>query len=151
MTRSALRRSGSATRGEKAREQVGGLAFADSTVDFRRVMAGWRGVKPDAVLDCSALRVASPEIEPADARERNGGRAHRAWLKRHVEIAIDQALRAELRGGFANDQYFGMCRGITQFEGSISGPGEHISIAHDDRSHGHFAPRGGGARLVERQ
>ena len=45
--------------------------FADTGIDFWRMMAG-RGVKEaDAVFDSPALRIAGPEIEAADAGEGN--------------------------------------------------------------------------------
>ena len=49
--------------------------------------------KARAMVDRAALLITRPVIKPPYARKGNGARAHRAGLKRDIEIATDEALR----------------------------------------------------------
>src|SRR5205085_9208474 len=95
-------------RSEEIFEQARGFRVADAAIDFRPMMAGGRGKEPHAVLDRAALGIGRAVIEPADARERDRGRAHGAGLERHVEIAVDEPLAAEHRRRPANRQHLAM-------------------------------------------
>ena len=97
---------------KKLLRSAGGLAFARCR--HRLPAHGGRLARRRSRTPCSTappFAIPGAEIEPPDPRERERGRAHRAWLERHVEIAADQPLRAELRGGFADDEDLGMGRG----------------------------------------
>ena len=59
-------------------------------------MAGRRREEAHAVVDRAALGVGRAVIEPADARERDRRRAHRAGLERDMQVAVGEPLGAEL-------------------------------------------------------
>lgn len=115
-------------------------------------MAGGLAEDAGPVLDTAAFWIPRPVIEPPDACERDRRGAHRARLKRHVEIAIDEAFIAQSRAGGADRQHFGMGRRIVKFTRPVSGYGEDIAPGrHNDRTDRHFAARRGRPRLIERK
>jgi hypothetical protein len=57
-----------------------GRRLADSGIYFWRMMAGYGVKEAHTVLDPASLGVAGAVIEPAQARERNGGGAKRTGL-----------------------------------------------------------------------
>ena len=64
--------------------------LTNPAIDFRFVMAGGMREYARAVADAAAFFVRRAEIQPPDARQRNGLGAHGAGLERNLEIAILQ-------------------------------------------------------------
>lgn len=60
---------------EELAQENGRRAFPYSGINLWRMVTGGRGKEADAVLHPASLRIGGPVIEPADAREGNGGRA----------------------------------------------------------------------------
>ena len=103
-----------------------------------------------AVLDAAALGIGGAEVEPADARKRDGRRAHRAGLQRDVEVGAVEPLRPLRRAGLADRQHLGMRRGIGQLARAVAGAGQHAAVgAHHHRADRHLAARAGGLGLGE--
>ena len=97
-------------------------------------MAGRLAEDARAVLDAAALRIGGAVVEPAEARERDGGGAHRARLQRHVEVAADQPLGAERGTGGADHQQLGVGRGVVQLARAIARRGQQRPVrANHDR------------------
>jgi len=71
------------------------------------MMAGRLREKPRPVLHGAPLRIACRIIEPPNAREGNGSRAHGAGLERHIEVAAGEPLAAEFgaRGADRQEAY----------------------------------------------
>ena len=108
-------------------------------IDLRRVVAGRRGKEPHAGLHRAALGVGCAVIEPADPRERDRARAHGAGLQRHIEVAVDQPLAADVLGGLAERQDLGMGGGIAVGQGPVAGGGDDLVIADDHAADRNFA------------
>jgi hypothetical protein len=135
---------------EERKEQRPGALLADAAVDIGAVMAGGLRVEAAAVLHRPHLLIRRAEIKPPDARERNGGGAHGAWLERHVDVAADEALRAEFAGGGADRQNFGVGGRVPQFDGAVAGAGQDLAgPVHHDSTHRHLAAGSGGVCLLE--
>ena len=82
-------------------------------------MADGSSIKARATDHRAAFFVSDREIEAPNAGERNRGGAHRAGFERDVQITVRQPLTANLRSRFANDQHFGMSRGIIGFARAV--------------------------------
>lgn len=91
-----------------------------------------------AVLDATAFGIGCRIIEPAQARVGNRGGAHRAGFERNVEIAIADALRAQLFASDADCQHLGMGGGIVEFTRAVSGRGNERAIPQDRRADRHL-------------
>jgi len=111
---------------EISQQRFGALA-ADTAIDFRLVMTGGLGEENRAVFNCAHFFIRCRIIQSSDAGEGNGGGAHGAGFKRHVDIAIDQAFRAQFGGHFPDDQHFGMGGGVMVSEGPVSGNRQNIT------------------------
>ena len=100
---------------EEFPEQACGLRLSPKPpIDLRRMMAGGLREKARAMLHRAAFGIGRAEIKPADAGEGDGRGAHGARLERHIEIAVDQPLAAELRAGRADGKQLGMRRRVAQ-------------------------------------
>ena len=107
-------------------------------------------IEPGAVFHRPHLLVARREIEAADAGEGNGGGAHGAGFQRDEEVAVDQPLGAEDFRCGADRQQLGVRRGVLQFQGSVSGPGDDgARLVGHHRPHRHLATGGGGFGLAK--
>lgn len=113
------------------------------------MVAGGLVVEAPAMLDAAAFGIVGAEIEPPDPRKGDGGRAHGAWLQRHIEIAAGKSLRTEHAAGFADCENFRMRGGIDAFARAISCPREDSFAKNHDGADGYLTARGGGLRLVE--
>jgi len=71
-------------------------------------MAGRLLVEAHAVVDGATLRVFRAIIEPANAREGYGRRAHRTGFQRDVEVGAGQPFLTKLFASHSNDGDFGM-------------------------------------------
>ena len=113
-------------------------------------MAGRLREKPATVFDGSHLLVGCGKIQPPEARKRNRPGAHGAGLQRHIDIAVNQPLGVQQRGGGADRQHLGMGGGVFQFQRAIAGAGEDAScLVSDDSTDRHLAPGGGGLGFLE--
>jgi NTE family protein len=65
----------SSSRAEKSAQKGRGRRLADTGIHLWRMVAGGRVKETDAVLDPTPLRVSGSIVEPANAREGDGGRA----------------------------------------------------------------------------
>ncbi len=99
------------------------------------------------MVDRAALGVVGAIIQPADASERDGGRAHSAGLQRHVEVGSHEALRAGATGRIADHQHLGMGGGIVELQRPVAGTGEKDAVADERGADRHLAARRGGLRL----
>src|SRR5688572_29488996 len=77
---------------EERLQQRRALHFIQTAEHFRPMMAGRLLEDLRAVLHATALGIAGGEDDAPEPGERDRGRAHRARLQRHVEIAQRQAL-----------------------------------------------------------
>src|SRR5262249_6893986 len=78
----------SAPLAQEGLERRGRLGLADAAIDLGPVVAGRRGEEAHPVLDRATLGISGAVVEPADAGERDCGRAHGAGLERDVEVAV---------------------------------------------------------------
>src|SRR6185503_1790492 len=105
---------------EESAQQFARFTFTESGIELGLMMAGRLVEDARTVLDAAALGIGGPPVEPADAGEGNRLGAHRAGLQRNIEIAIDQARRAELRRRRADRQHLGMGGGIAHLLGAVA-------------------------------
>ena len=105
------------------------------------------------VLDAAALGVGGAEVEPADARERDRRRAHRAGLQRDVEVGARRAAPSPSAAqACADRQHLGVRGRVGQLARAVAGAGQHRAVrAHDHGAHRHLAARGRGLGLGERR
>ena len=87
--------------------------------------------------------------ESAQTSERDRAGAHRARLKRHIKIAADEPLRANLRRSLANDEHFSMRGRIGQLARAVSGARDQRPVANDHSADRRFAAQLGRTRLCE--
>ncbi len=106
------------------------MAFADPRIDLWRMMAGGLGVEAGAMLDRAALLVRGAVIEPADAREGDRRRAHRAGLQRHVEVEAGQAFGSDGLAGPPDRQHLRMRGRIEERAGLVAGAGHDPVLEH---------------------
>lgn len=125
------RQEGSTPTAKESAQHFYRLALAKSPIDLRRMVTGRMRVDARPVLDPAALRIRCGVIEPPDARERDGGRAHRAGFQRHVKIGIADPLRSGFGAGRANGENLGMRRGVIQFAGAVSRRRDHTPAGED--------------------
>ena len=119
------------------RSSFGGAGFADAGIDIRCVVAGRLAEDAGAVLDAAALGIGCAVVEPPDARERDGGGAHRARLQGYIEIAPGQSLGAKARAGAPDDQQLGVRRRIVQLPRPVARGGQKRPV----RANNHGADR----------
>jgi hypothetical protein len=131
-------------------EQRRGFGLRQAAIDLRPMMAGRRGVELHAVVHRAAFRIGGPVIKPADARKRDGARAHRARLERDVEIAIDQPLGTERRAGGADGDDLGMGGRVMVDERAIAGAGDDGAVMHNDAADRNLATVAGRVRFLQR-
>jgi len=112
------------------------------------MVAGRVGEDVRPVLDAAALGIASAEIEPAQPRQRNGRRAHRAGLQGDVDVSLAEPLGADDLAGMADRQHLRMSGGIGKAARLVAGRRQHRAVCcHDHRADRHFAARGRALRL----
>jgi hypothetical protein len=131
-------------------EQRRGFGFRQAAVDLRPMMAASGGKELHAVIDCSPLGVSGPVVKPANARKRDGARAHRTRLERDVEIAIHQPLGAERRAGGAHRNDLGMRGRVVVGERAVAGTGDDSAVVHNDAADRNLAARARRARFLQR-
>lgn len=112
-------------------------------------MAGGLVEEADTVIDRAALRIVGRIIDPPDAGEGDGGRAHGAGLQRHVEIAAGEPLVIQGLASQADGKHFRMGRRIAQFPRTVARRGHDPPLPDDGSAHRHLPARGRGAGLVE--
>src|SRR3546814_2894961 len=98
----------------------------------------------------TALRIVGAVIEARDAGVGDRARAHRAGLQRHIEVAAVEALVAELRGGGANRDDFGVRGRIVRFARAVVAFGDELPALDHDRADRHLAPFRRDSRELER-
>ena len=113
---------------KKSRSSARGARLLDPAVDLGRVVAGRLAEDARPVLDATALGVGRAEVEPPDARERDGRRAHRAGLQRDVEVGVRQPLRSERGAGRADRQHLGVRGRIVQLARAVAGARQHAAV-----------------------
>ena len=122
-------------------QQVARLLLGDAGIDLRPVVAGRLAEDARAVVDPAALGIGGAVVEPPQAGEGDRLGAHRTGLEGHVEIALDQARRAQPGGRGANRQQLGMGGRIAVAFGAVAGLGQHLAVGTDDhRADRHLAP-----------
>jgi len=126
------------SRSKKRLQHRRSLALANGRVHLRHMVAGGGGIEPHTGIDGAALGICRAVIEPADAGEGDGGRAHGAGLERDIEIAIDEPLAADLFRGGANGENFGMCSRVAVGERPVPGGRDHDAVPHDDAADRHL-------------
>ena len=126
---------------EELPQQRRRLRLAQAAVDVRRVMAGGLGEEARAMVDPAPLRVGSRVIEATQSGERDGGRAHRTGLQRHVEIAVDEPFGADRGAGGSDRQDLGMGRRIAIDERAVAGGREDRAVPDDHGPDRHLAAR----------
>lgn len=113
-------------------------------------MAGRLAEDARTMLDGTHLFVFRSKVEPAQARQRHGCRAHGTWLQCDVEIAADKPFAAKNICRGPDDKHFSVRGRILQLKRAVAGAGENGAAAIDDcRTDRHLAARGGSLRLVE--
>src|SRR5256885_10267245 len=78
-----------------------------------------------------ALRVGGAIVKSAHPRKRDRRGAHRAGFKRHIEIAIGEALGAKHRSRLPDRQHLTMRSRIAIVQRAIAGARDHHAVAHD--------------------
>lgn len=106
-------------------------------------MAGWLRENARAMDHRPAFRIIRAVVKPPDAGVGNRPGTHRARLERHPKVAPIEPIAVKHAGRGANRQNFGMCGRITQPPGCVCRARDHLAIAGDDGTHGHFARIGG--------
>lgn len=94
------------------------------------MMTGGLRIETRPMLHRAALGIGGGEIKPPNARKRDRRGAHRAGLKRHIEIAVDQPFGAERRSGGAEGQHFGMGGRIAIPQRAITGDRNKRAAPH---------------------
>jgi hypothetical protein len=139
--------SGAAGRKEILQQTLCGIG-TDTIVDFGGMVALRVAENPRPLRNTAGFGVGRAVVKPPDPRRRNGGRAHRAGFQRHVKVMPCKPFRPGRRAGRPDRQQFGMGCRVGQLPRAVALTGHNPAIrCHDDRPHGHFAARGGGARL----
>jgi len=124
-------RSSSPSHLEKFPQQRRSLSLADGRIDFRDVMAG-RGCKePHAGFHRASFGIGRAVIKPPDPRQRDRARAHRTWLQRDVEVAIDQPLCSDDFGRLSDCQDFRVRGRIAVGQGLVAGSRDHLVVSHN--------------------
>src|SRR5262245_4592996 len=98
-----------AIRKERA-QQVAGHVLAQAGIKLGPVVAGYVAEDAGPMLDAAAFWIGRSVVEACDARERDGGSAHGARLKRDVKIMSREPLGARCLAGRADGQDLGVRR-----------------------------------------
>jgi len=128
---------------EKRAQQLAGALLPDTAVNFRPVMRRRLVEEARAVLDCAALWIVRPEIEPAQARQSDRRSAHRAGLEGNVEIALGKACRAQAGSARAQYQHLGMSGRVVADLDAIAGSGEDAAFVVDQHGADRYVAAGG--------
>jgi hypothetical protein len=116
------------------------------------VVAGRLVENARAVLDAAPLGVIGPKIDSPQARERDRRRAHRAWLERDVEIAIEQTLGLKRRTSTPDRDDLRVRGWIEQCARFIASAGQHSAVGADDhRTNRNLAAHGRRPCLLKRK
>jgi 23S rRNA pseudouridine2605 synthase len=142
---------GSSPPGEKILEKGRCFGSGNAVIDFGSVMAGGMGENARTMEHAAAFGVVGAKVKSANAGVCDGASTHGARLKRHVEIAIDQALAFEDKRCSADREYLRVGRWIRHFARAVTSLRENFALGIDnDGADGYFAPHGCSARFVER-
>ncbi len=106
-------------------------------------MCGGLVEQAGAVLDRAALRIISPEIEPAQAGQSNRRGAHRARFESDVEIAFGQARGPQLGGACPQYEHLGMRGRVMVGLDAIAGAGKDTPFAIDQHGADRYVAAGG--------
>lgn len=93
------------------------------------------------MLHAAALGVGSRVVEPPQPREGNRAGAHRAGLKRDVEIRAADPLGAERRAGLPDRDDLGMGRGIAELARAVAAAPDHPAVENHGSADRHLAAR----------
>jgi hypothetical protein len=150
-TPALLPRRGTAARAEERDEQLGRLGLQDARVDLRAVVEPRLGEDVEDAARRARLRVGRRVDHARHAREDDRARAHRARLERHVERAVEDAPRAEVRGGGAQGEHLGVRgRVLAQLALVVAGA-DHLAVVDDDGADRDVVVRERQLRLGERE
>ncbi len=114
-------------------------------------MAGRLAEKAGAKFHRPALGVGGSKIEPPEAGEGNRPRTHGAGLQRHIEIAADQAFRADFGRRLPDGQHLGMGGGVPVGQGAVAGSPQNLSPTHHNGPNRDLAEGGGGSGQIKGQ
>jgi hypothetical protein len=104
-----------------------------------------------AVLHAATLRIGRPPIEPLNASERDGSRAHGTWFERHVEARANETLLTGSAAGSAQHQHFRVGGRIRELAGPVAVRREKSAARRNERrADRYLATRGGRSRLRQR-
>ncbi len=107
----------------------------------------WMAEHPRALRHTAGFGIGSTVIKPRDAGVADGGGAHWAGFKCHIEIAPRKTLLPQCRTGRANDLHLCMGGGVIEFPGAVAILRNHLPRFDDASAHGHLAPVSGHLRL----
>ncbi len=113
-------------------------------------MTGGLRVKAWPIFYAASLWVGRAIIEASDPRERNGGCAHGARLKRYIEIAIHESFRLQRFPGLPDGEYFGVRGHVVQFARAISGARNDFTAMYNNCADWYFSAFSGCAGFFQR-
>ena len=126
---------------EKFLQKLLGFCFGYVGVNFWLMVALRVVENPSSMLNTARFRIRSRIIQPPNTRRCNKPRAHRARLKRDIEVVVVQPLLAQQSAGLTDRQDFGMGRGIAAFTGIIPRPCHNPAIRRHHNSPTGISPR----------
>jgi hypothetical protein len=101
----------------------------------------------------AGLRIEGTEDDALEARVDQRHRAHRAWLQRHVELALRQAVVGQQRRRMAQGDDLRMGGRVVLGDRPVVAGGHDLParrrLAHDHRAHRNLAHQPGVAGLVD--
>ena len=92
-----------------------------------------------AGLDCATFGVVRAVNQTGDTSLNHRASAHAARLDRDVQSGAGEAVVAQQSPGFAQNDDFGVCRGIAISDRAISRAREAFAVVYEDRADGYFA------------
>ena len=104
----------------------------------------------EAGADGSAFGIVGAVDEAEDAGLDDGSRAHAAGFDGDVEGCAGKAIVAEQARRFAENDDFGVGRGIVVSDGTVAGTSECFAVVDKHGADGNFAGGGGGVGFSER-
>jgi hypothetical protein len=141
-----------ATLAEKGTEQVGALLGEHAAVDLDPMGEAWVADEVPEGRDGAGLGVVGPVDEPRDPCLGESAGAHGARLEGHHHRAPIQPPAAELGGGGAYGDQFGVGRRVRGLFPAVAAAAQHRSVlVKDDASDRDVLMPEGGPGLLERQ